>query len=655
LIFADEHRCKSALEECSAIDNEIISLKEQYNCDTVISLGDNFDLIQPGSQVLTQFAQFVKKLNCNFICLAAQSHESETLEDSILNHFEILDNNIKIVKEFIDGTHIYCGHFIVKEAKKNFGATISKESLKQYKYVFLGHCVSEDTEILTLEGWKKYNELKIGEKVATLNINKNKIEYQPLLNIHKYDYNDKMINFKSRAIDILVTPNHSIVVSNKKFRKQAEIKLAYQIDYDNILMNVSNWDYPVDYSFEKKELAKLIGWIIGDGSLVKTKRGILYGIRLYQKVGYKSRLIKKLLIKLNLKYTIHLQKKISMNTFYLGKDNKLLLSIINELCPDKILNRKLINLPKKQLQLLFEGLILSDGCHQEGNLDTFYQKDLKEILIFEELCLRLGKRFYTRLGNSGFKPSSINYEVAVSNSRIAHISKNQGNINIIKYNDVVWCPEVTNGTWIAKRNGHHFITGNSHSHEIIKSNTCQLGSCRWVNFDESEDKQKVVAIITNYGEKEERVNFISLKSPIPMIELHLQEKIDKNAISDPQNVQNESKKERKMKSKGESASNPSTTMGISELIAFLDKLDPRTKVKVKVLDFESFQGLLPLVNRYTYKFEIFKYENKYEINIVPTENKEEKEILKFKEAFTKWLAEQKVNDQIKNILLGVIK
>jgi hypothetical protein len=213
-----------------------------------------------------------------------------------------------------------------------------------------------------------------------------------------------------------------------------------------------------------------------------------------------------------------------MNTFYLGKDNKLLLSIINELCPDKKLNRKLISLPKEQLQLLFEGLILSDGCHCKGNLQTFYQKDLKEILIFEELCLRLGRRFYTRVGNSGFKPSSINYEVAVSNSQIAHISKNQGNINTINYNGIVWCPEVTNGTWIAKRNGHHFITGNSHSLEHIEPNILHIGAVRYIDFAESQDNNKAVLLITDYKTANQSIKIIPLVTPIPMIDIIVEKK-----------------------------------------------------------------------------------------------------------------------------------
>ena len=139
LIYSDEHRTVESAAECLAVDTELISLKEEHKCDLVISLGDNFDVIKPSSSELTQFATFIKKLNCKFIIVAANSHESTTQEESILNHYGILSDNVKIVKEYKDGDHMYCGHFSIKESSKNYDAKLSKADFKKYLYVFLGH------------------------------------------------------------------------------------------------------------------------------------------------------------------------------------------------------------------------------------------------------------------------------------------------------------------------------------------------------------------------------------------------------------------------------------------------------------------------------------------------------------------------------------
>jgi len=139
LLFSDIHINKQDLPECQSILEEILSLCEQYQIDQVIDLGDTFNGLSPSSQELDTFSDFVNKLNRKIIILAAQSHESENFEHSILNHFGILKKDtITILKEYHDDNHLFCGHFIVKESKKNFGATISKSELK-YKYIFLGH------------------------------------------------------------------------------------------------------------------------------------------------------------------------------------------------------------------------------------------------------------------------------------------------------------------------------------------------------------------------------------------------------------------------------------------------------------------------------------------------------------------------------------
>lgn len=139
LIFSDLHITQDSLEECKAILEEINMLIIKHNVDTVINLGDTFDNLKPTSKELDLFATFIKQLNKKIIILAADSHESETHSISIINHFGILNEMVQIVKEFKDGNHLYCGHFILSESDKNYDARLSKNDFKGYTYVFLGH------------------------------------------------------------------------------------------------------------------------------------------------------------------------------------------------------------------------------------------------------------------------------------------------------------------------------------------------------------------------------------------------------------------------------------------------------------------------------------------------------------------------------------
>jgi DNA repair exonuclease SbcCD nuclease subunit len=140
LIFGDIHISQSSLKECEIILQEIVELCNKYSITHIISLGDNFDNNKPSASELNCLGKFISKLeNRKIILLAAQSHESETLELSSVDIYGILSDNVTVVKEFKDNNHLFCGHFMIKESNKNYGAIFSKEDLKQYTYCFLGH------------------------------------------------------------------------------------------------------------------------------------------------------------------------------------------------------------------------------------------------------------------------------------------------------------------------------------------------------------------------------------------------------------------------------------------------------------------------------------------------------------------------------------
>jgi DNA repair exonuclease SbcCD nuclease subunit len=350
LIYSDLHINLSSLKECILILEEIGMLVNKYNIDTLINLGDTFDGLKPSSQELDIFATFIRRLGPNkqHIILAADSHESETKEISVLNHYGILADNVRIVKEYKDQNHLYCGHFVLTESNKNYGAKISKESLKDFAYVFLGH---------------------------------------------------------------------------------------------------------------------------------------------------------------------------------------------------------------------------------------------------------------------------------------------------------------------------------QHSYEIIKPNICHSGSTRWVSFDETKDNHKIVTLISDYGGEKEEIHFLGLKSPIKMVEIilnsnnnnNLQEKDLKNTLKIDLQASNSCKNENVDKdtlaseSKVSEGETPINLRQIDLVCQKLDKLDPKTKVKVKIMDFQSFREFLPFVNKYSSKFEIFKYTTEFEVITEKVQNDTNKEMTTFKENFTSWLHQQNVDQKIKDILLKEIE
>jgi len=139
LFASDFHIIESDLTEINTIFNELLIIKDKYCINKLIIAGDSFDKVNPTSKELDCLSTFLKTINTPTILLAANSHESISQTESVVNHFGILKDNINVVKEYIDDNKLFVGHFIVNQSSKNFGATIDVTTLKQYRYVILGH------------------------------------------------------------------------------------------------------------------------------------------------------------------------------------------------------------------------------------------------------------------------------------------------------------------------------------------------------------------------------------------------------------------------------------------------------------------------------------------------------------------------------------
>lgn len=72
-------------------------------------------------------------------------------------------------------------------------------------------CISEDSEILTGDGFKGVHEISKLDYVATLNPETNELEYYHPSKINIQKYNGKMRLFKGRGFNLLVTPNHKMI------------------------------------------------------------------------------------------------------------------------------------------------------------------------------------------------------------------------------------------------------------------------------------------------------------------------------------------------------------------------------------------------------------------------------------------------------------
>jgi hypothetical protein len=73
-------------------------------------------------------------------------------------------------------------------------------------------CVPLDSQAITKDGLKTYDELKIGENILTYNINKDILEWKPISHLHFYEQAPLKRIYKKTGFSLRATENHKWVV-----------------------------------------------------------------------------------------------------------------------------------------------------------------------------------------------------------------------------------------------------------------------------------------------------------------------------------------------------------------------------------------------------------------------------------------------------------
>lgn len=139
-------------------------------------------------------------------------------------------------------------------------------------------CYAADTEFLTENGWKKFDEITDRDLLATYNQQNARIEYQRAIERHDARYTGNMYCFTGTHTDIRVSGNHRMFVSmhsrNTKMSFPWKFVPACNVpDCFDIKRTVS----PKEREFKNTEpcgidlrfYLKIMGWYVSEGSVAK--------------------------------------------------------------------------------------------------------------------------------------------------------------------------------------------------------------------------------------------------------------------------------------------------------------------------------------------------------------------------------------------------
>ncbi len=138
------------------------------------------------------------------------------------------------------------------------------------------NCVDYETEALTKRGWLRGQEITDKDEILTKNIDTGALEWQHPSKLNHYpDYNGPLVQFESKTLSAVTTPNHRWMVSDKKGKTICVTSASLSRNGDHKIHRTGGWCEPDgQYSDDFLELA---GWFLTDGSL-----GSDTSIRIYQ-------------------------------------------------------------------------------------------------------------------------------------------------------------------------------------------------------------------------------------------------------------------------------------------------------------------------------------------------------------------------------------
>ncbi|MGA2198702.1 MAG: NAD(+) synthase [Nitrososphaerales archaeon] len=386
-------------------------------------------------------------------------------------------------------------------------------------------CYDAKTRVVTRDGPKDLNELKPGDMVFSIDPKTQQMVESKVEEVFRFPYEGRMIHFRGRGADLMVTPNHRMLVHTSSSRRDSKIVVrtaeeclrSRDVNTPVPLGWVGDANAPpsVSLEFKQRHIERtvslsiedafyLLGLFVGDGCVTRGKvvlqvksnlsrpeyANVHHGVdgrfiqieagqtdirmkeydtfeTVFSLPGYTKDAARIRLIELLRKYKIGYS--LTRNTVRISSRGiydffaQCGVGARNKHIPDWILSY-----PSEYLVHLLRGMKDSDGAHPES-LSYYYTSSERLRDDFVQLCFKLGKR--ASVTNVGPKRPKINGKTIntgssftisyARNPRSQHTLKSQL-AEVVAYKGEVWCPSVPPfENILVERNGKYVFSGNT--------------------------------------------------------------------------------------------------------------------------------------------------------------------------------------------------
>lgn len=326
-------------------------------------------------------------------------------------------------------------------------------------------CFSEDTEVLTNYGWKKYHEVNLTDKILSLDTDTNKLCWDNINKIIIKKHSGVLYNFSNLHIDMCITENHRVLHQKRASGVWGDYK------YDTIKNLSGRVRIPTSGVCDKDGVdlsddeLRFMAWVLTDGYIQEKGNYLSYSI--YQSKEKTIEHIRNLLNSLGYKFSEYVRSRdikevcgkelkkecLNQQTFYInGNEAQKLRKFFTEKIPFPSV---LFDLNKRQFDIFLNEVVLGDGTfYNRGEEWTSIIHGKKEFLdSMQMLCIQNGYRAVIATDTRGCYRLNISEYTSTSFDV-------QGKVKEVPYEGIVWCLSVPKTNFMVRRNGKPFISGN---------------------------------------------------------------------------------------------------------------------------------------------------------------------------------------------------
>ena len=347
-------------------------------------------------------------------------------------------------------------------------------------------CVDDQTEALTLDGWKRQDELNDGDIIAAYDKSSDSVRWAPAKFVRYWRENEPMVSIEKRKTSQRLTEEHRCLVRTQK-RPEPFVVLAGDLTNSHQTMLAARFDDTPGIEPMSPARAELLGWYITEGT-PKYRQALIRQSKTAN--PQKVERIRQLLNDEGIDFYESDYRKTSgdygghiLTTFAVKGDFAEWLNLHHKRLPFQYAT----SWPTPTIRALFRGLVDGDGHRRKAGGILFFQKDRQVVDALQIIATRLGMRCsVTRSDPMDGWQATVGNPDHFESSRWTKVRKWNGEgIPRESYTGTVWCPIVETGFWLARRNGRTFITGNSDKFRPATSElvVAAVSKDRWFDLD----------------------------------------------------------------------------------------------------------------------------------------------------------------------------